>query len=114
MDPIDLIQALPARQRIKIYVKTLLRLMLPAMPWPVWMALCGFATCAAMVEAWKHFGPHLPSLGASDLVLGFGLMLPAMALDALLRKMSPAKRSKLGYAAAPFLAVAGLCLWLVL
>jgi hypothetical protein len=67
-----------------------------------------------MVEAWKRLAPSLPALTASDVLLGIGMMLPALALDALLRNLLPARRTKLGYMAAPLLAVLVLGSWLAL
>jgi hypothetical protein len=114
MDPIDLVRALPARMRAKIYAKALARVLFPDMPWPAWLSICGFGASALMVEAWKRLAPSLPALTASDVLLGIGMMLPALALDALLRNLLPARRTKLGYMAAPLLAVLVLGSWLAL
>lgn len=111
MDSIELAKALPPRARTALYLRAASRALIPAMPWPVWMLLCSLSATLAMALAWHALGTGLPELSAMDLARPLALFIPALGLDALLRRMHP-HRNRLGYLAIPALTALAFSVWI--
>lgn len=111
MDSIELANALPPRARTALYLCAAARALIPPMPWPVWMMLCSLSATLAMAIAWHALGTGLPELSAMDLAWPLALFIPALAFDALLRRMHP-NRNRLGYLALPALTALAFSAWI--